>query len=338
MHRSPPCANRRVGPTRRNWASNLALPALLLLAGCDLSFDQQEVHTRYDAATDTLEVLLIYEGLYPGSYNEDERLQKGVDALRRLLGGAREFMIVDWPLYWSLDSWRDEAREDLSNIDTRPEGPQEGDELRRREARLALSLYQHFSLETYGLFLHEGKLCGYQFIKVRDLQKAVRTGNRLIHEAVLDQQASGSYAEHVASGDLDQRTVDLMVARARSETPWFSLDQHGLKVDVPLSAPRCKNLRRRAVRSLKDLEIDDDDAPFIHLVAELSTAVRSIEFPGDSVVLTLGGPDPRHLDLNIELPESGDTAEFLQRVVAEGLPIDRELPIARVRELVKSDG
>ena len=65
----------------------LGLFALLLYAGCDVQFPQQEVRIRYDAATDTLDVLIVYRGVCTENVNE-EALAEGRAVVDRALGPA----------------------------------------------------------------------------------------------------------------------------------------------------------------------------------------------------------------------------------------------------------
>ena len=140
MQRSVPLVARLVG-----------LFALLLCGGCDVQFPQQEVRFRYDAETDTLDVLMIYRGVHTPN-DTDKALAKGVDVVDRILAGRREFMFIDWPFYFDWDDKEDDA-------DAHPR---------------ALDVESRLELVRAGAFLdEEQRLCGYQLFKWRELNKSL---------------------------------------------------------------------------------------------------------------------------------------------------------------------
>jgi hypothetical protein len=231
------------------------------LGGCDLVFTGQEVHLRHDAATDRIELLLIYRGLTTPSA-DDTAIESGVRAFERLNAGEREFIVVEWPLHFRLDAWAAEAR--LTRHDA---GASAAD---RSLAEQALGVLERIELVEHVAFLdHEGRPCAYQRLRVRDAAWVVATLNRMISYHLLAQAAQGALAP---GGDLDARSFQLLVEHAEAGQPWFVLASGRIVVDVPLSDPVLRRARRDLILDL------GPDNPFRGLVAELFASAAALEF------------------------------------------------------------
>ncbi|MDA7494477.1 hypothetical protein N8467_00265 [bacterium] len=114
----------------------------LMLASC-LEFEHQEVHLRYDAKVDRMDVLLVYRGLYAANTPLIGNNQPPVERALADLKTAREHgafafrnsmnFKVD-PVTESMDDW----------------------------------VSRHIDVENGGLFTDpKGRLCGYQFVRIR---------------------------------------------------------------------------------------------------------------------------------------------------------------------------
>ena len=119
----------------------------LVLASC-LEFEQQELHLRYDADQDRMDVLLVYRGLYAAKSNPMQ-VQDGkslIDEAFSDLEKAREHgaFAFQSPMNFRVDPV-EEAEEDW--------------------------VRRHIDVEHGGLFTDpKGRLCGYQFVRVRDFR------------------------------------------------------------------------------------------------------------------------------------------------------------------------
>ncbi len=118
---------------------------LLVLTAC-LEFEQQELHLRYDAEADRMDVLFVYRGLYAAESNpmpvRDGRspIDKALSDLEKVREhGAFAFKS---PMNFRVDPV-EEAEEDW--------------------------VRRHIDVEYGGLFTDpKGRLCGYQFVRIRD--------------------------------------------------------------------------------------------------------------------------------------------------------------------------
>lgn len=118
---------------------------LLLLTAC-LEFEQQELHLRYDADQDRMDVLFVYRGLYAAESNpmpvRDGRspIDKALSDLEKVREhGAFAFKS---PMNFRVDPVEEAESEWVS---------------------------RHIDVEYGGLFTDpKGRLCGYQFVRIRD--------------------------------------------------------------------------------------------------------------------------------------------------------------------------
>ena len=118
---------------------------LLLLTAC-LEFEQQELHLRYDAAADRMDVLFVYRGLYAAESNpmpiRDGRspTDKALSDLEKVREhGAFAFKS---PMNFRVDPVEEAEKDWVS---------------------------KHIDVEYGGLFTDpKGRLCGYQFVRIRD--------------------------------------------------------------------------------------------------------------------------------------------------------------------------
>ena len=137
----PPESSRRQGALLRIacW-----LP-LLLLTAC-LEFEQQELHLRYDAGADRMDVLFVYRGLYAAESNPMP-VQDGKSLIDKALSDLEKVrehgaFAFKSPMNFRVDP-AEEAEKDWVS--------------------------RHIDVEYGGLFTDpKGRLCGYQFVRVRD--------------------------------------------------------------------------------------------------------------------------------------------------------------------------
>ena len=120
---------------------------LLLLTAC-LEFEQQELHLRYDASADRMDVLLVYRGLYASEGNHGIPV-KTQNPLARALSDfkqAREHGAF---------AFRSSSNFKVDPVDEAESG----------------WVSEHIDVEHGGLFTDpKGRLCGYQFVRVRDFR------------------------------------------------------------------------------------------------------------------------------------------------------------------------
>ena len=143
---------------RPPWLTAWLLP-LLLLTAC-LEFEQQELHLRYDAAADRMDVLFVYRGLYAAESNpmpvRDGRspTDKALSDLEKVREhGAFAFKS---PMNFRVDPVEEAEKDWVS---------------------------KHLDVEYGGLFTDpKGRLCGYQLVRVRDFRAFVPRFAKEHHE------------------------------------------------------------------------------------------------------------------------------------------------------------
>ncbi|MFH0945899.1 MAG: hypothetical protein V2A76_11930 [Planctomycetota bacterium] len=304
-------------------AARFLIPLCLLgLNSCDIEFPEQELHLSHDAGTDTLEMLIVYHGITAPSEGE-EAVGKSVDVVKRLMQGEREFMLIDWPLYFEIDKWERKAREGLESEDESPYD--------REQAARYLQVAERMSLVSHALFLdEEGRLSGYQLFHVRQFSQVVVLLNQMISADILDEKAAGGLK---ADDELDEHTVQLVSARAESGEPWFTVDGDGIKVDLPFSLETTRKGRQKLVHEL--LESDDDDGPFADLTAVLAGSITSLSFEKDRCVGVITPDEPGRYDWTIQNPAACYSDSLLGALKDAGVPVREDLKIDQVRSLVR---
>ncbi len=239
------------------------LPLLCVagLAACDLVFTGQDIDVRYDAAADRVDLLLVYHGLTTPRSN-DSAIEKGVRAFERLNAGGREFIVLEWPLHFRLDAWADDAAARRSTP--------HATFIERSIAGDYLQIAERIELVAREAFLDpEGRLCAYQRFRVRDATLVFAALNRMISRQILGSAARGDLHP---DDDLDARSIQLLVDQAESGRAWLSLDADGIHVDVPLSDPVLRRLRREVLLELAA------ERTFVPLAAELLASATWLRF------------------------------------------------------------
>lgn len=274
----------------------LFLPLLLLgLSSCDIVFPDQEVHLRLDRQADTLDILLIYKGLtVPGE--SEEQVDKGLVAMERLLRGDREFMIVEWPLYFEIEKWVAQSRELVQG-----DRQDASDAEERWMAATWLQIAPLISMQEHGLFQDdEGRLAGYQLLRIENFSQVVELLNVLASRAFLH---SAEQAGWQPDDDWDPRTFELWLERARSGEPWFRMEKEGIVVDLPVTREWGRALRRGLALEIASKKNDDADE-FADLLAEFAASVDRLEFLDDRCVFRVGATAPDRYRFELKNPEA----------------------------------
>jgi hypothetical protein len=229
--------------------SAAALLGLLLLVSCrSFEFERQQMHLRYDPATDVLEAILVFEGV-GAAKSAPAEIQKTTEVLTAIGRGRRRLLLLDWPIDFDLDQLASEPE---------PEGELERGFLayqtgiRVLDARFVLD-------DTNGL-------CLIQRIEVRD----VAAGLRLL-DAALNAETLGNLArpEGESYGGVlaDPITRERMRARAESQGSWVRFDGATLVMTVPATP-------EQGAMHLRELAADDREHPWEAFVLDSLTSVQ----------------------------------------------------------------
>src|SRR5690606_25947183 len=242
---------------------------IVLLPACDVEFRRQEVRLRHDPGTDVVDLLLVH-----GELVSDDP-ENGADAVERLLGGGREFIIGEWPLHVPLDSFEERARETLAGADAEP--------LARSLAEGVLFLSERLTLVDAGLLEDEGgRLGGWQHFRLREATAVFDRLNGMIDAQVLAADEAGDFA---LGEDVDERTIALWVDRARDGGGWFGLQDDRLVIEVPAS----RAVLRRGLASFLAGLAEEGDNVFLRLLQAAASDVDVVSVADERVRVELSG-------------------------------------------------
>ena len=325
----PSSASPELHPRSPRGPLALVVLCSLLATACDLRVESQEVHVRHDAAVDSLEVLLIYCGVTTET-SDAEATDKGLKALRRLLEGRREFYFLNWPLYWDLDRISEECREELGepHLD-HPDSPEGRNRARNDQCdNWALMVMDRFEWIEQGVFVDDGKLCGFQRFRIRQVSEVVEIANRAMHAQLIEAEEGGDLESDV----FDSATLGALVASAQRGEPWLSLDADGWSIDLPIARESLQSLWARAFRAL--LEADaTDQGELLESARALSGLVTTLDLRHGRARATLGNAGG---DFRMELvsPVVEDDGAFLRIVQDQNVAQPASRSLADVRALL----
>jgi len=281
------------------WALGLGLFAAVLCGGCDVEFPNQEIRWRYDTEADALDVLIVYRGVTTPAASE-EALDKGQAVADRILGGRREFMLMDWPFLFDLDA-----------------DPKESEPL-AAELRAA---YDRVQLVAAGAFQDEDqRLCAYQHFRMTEVSHVLDGFNHLIGA----QAATALDEGDLGPDDLpwfDEGEVEAWRGFIADRRPWIALEQGRLVLRAPIT-------EAGAARALDAIvhQQDDEDFGFFANLSGITVADGVAEFAvghveGADTVVRL------HRDIDV-------LSDLRDRLVTGGLDLAHASSLAEVRALL----
>ena len=241
--------------------AGLAGLALVALPACDLVFPEEELHLVYDEQRDTLDALFVFHGISAPGGSEPE-IANAVAAAERALGGRRELLIIDWPAYWDLDELAEE------------------EELDEAERSLLANVTV---VEAGGFFDETGRLCGWQHVRLTDVQLALDHLNRsLCAELLAAEEREGGLARELDW--LPARDVELFLEWARRGASFVALDRDGPRIDLPCTPEGAGAHLGVYTRFIAQVGDDDDIEPLLSALE----GIRSIEVADGRLRIRLG--------------------------------------------------
>lgn len=198
----------------------LPLLALLLttLPGC-LEFDAQDVVVHHDVANDRIDVLLVYRGIFAESSSEQRALDEGLGDLDKALQTGEFAFWCNWPF--------------KVNPATDPGG-------------VRAALLQHVDVENGGLFTDpKGKLCGYQFVRIRQASAFLAKLDTALSLAVQAGLLQGFPDADGGKHKVDDDTRDAVREFLREKEAFLRLEGGRLELRLPCSVADHRWLKRR---------------------------------------------------------------------------------------------
>ena len=282
-----------------------SLTLLLPLGACDLECVEEEVIWRHDAQEDTLDVLLVYHGVMQGynlSAEDDEQMAKALGALDRVTGGAREFMVMDWPFYWDLEDW----------------GPDE-------EILPALAAFRRdLSVADVGLFLDaQRRLSVFQHLHLERASVHLASANRAIREDILEQGAEDLWSSCAGGGEA-------LCAWAESGGDFILMRGNSVTVQWPSSAACTREFLAEFAEELAVEQEEGVDSTLVVVLAILA-ATTSLSLDENHMQISVGEEEAGELELDCVLWERVYDPALLGRLRERGEKIDGWPDLKQVR-------
>lgn len=200
--------------------------ALGLLAGCaPIRYSAEEVLLRHDAEADTLEVLILYEGIQANPQDGGkDGLAVAEEFSSRVALGRREFMIFDWPLHLDLEG----LVGDLANV---PEDATDPWSAWKREGLVHLGAIRVVASGYYAG--EKDSLSLYQRFRVERASRLVEWFDRALRIWIDEARAQGTLDKKmpVLAPETRAAWVELAAAKGR----WLRLADGGIEVKLPMS-------------------------------------------------------------------------------------------------------
>lgn len=195
-----------------------ALACACIAACAPIRITGQQICVRQDVAKDTLDVLLVYQGIHAGDGDECT-LAEALRFSARVSNGRREFMILDWPLLFDLDEL---------------EGKRATDESSDPTERAWLDWMHGISVVKAGRCWDEkGRLALYQHLHAQHAARLIELSNDLLLDWIEERVSEKSLASDTRL--FDDRTRDLWIEMAKKRTPWLKLADGRLAVDLSMT-------------------------------------------------------------------------------------------------------
>ena len=205
---------------------SLLLPLLALLPGC-LEFDAQDVAIHYDVANDRIDVLLVYRGLIAESgSSEGDQIKEALGDLDKCLATGEFAFWCNWPF----------------KVD--PTGDPQG---------LRQALLQHLDVENGGLFTDPlGKLCGYQFVRIREAEAFLGKLETALQLGVQVGLLKGFPSRGEPDHKVDDDTRDFVREFLREKEKFLHITPGRLELRLPCSVEDHRWMKRQLERYALD--------------------------------------------------------------------------------------
>ncbi len=281
-----------------------------------LRFAGQEVQLRYDAKSDSADLLLVYDGLMSVGTAETH-VADAERHVQQMLAHRRYFVIGDWPLEMDLDA---NAADDtlnpvvqLEKLDPKPDSA---------DARM-IEFLRGISVVDAKTFADKfGRLSLYQRFRLPKFSRFIAALHGELAEMMLAPTASRGEGDTF----FDEPTWKAWIDRAKRGDSWIKFDGPRLDVDL-LASPR-------AIAVLVSSIAADDKRVFSHVLDSLAEVeprsngikLRWIADEHGRWKFTLGRPGEGTHDLEDSALEN--------HMRSNGLDLKQAPTVAQVRELL----
>ncbi|MFO1077189.1 MAG: hypothetical protein U1E73_05630 [Planctomycetota bacterium] len=177
---------------------------LFVFGGC-LEFDAQDITMRYDPKADRIDMLVVYRGLFVehGSGATDDPYKNAFADLDKVLERGNSYFWCNWPFVIDLV----------------------------KAGTPGAALTPYVDVENGGLFTDpKGVLCGYQFVRIRDVKEFLGKLNTMLELAMQAAVVGG-----VRGQKLDSDTRELVTEFLRSGEKMLRVEEGRIELRVPCS-------------------------------------------------------------------------------------------------------
>jgi len=254
--------------SRSSLSGKVSAFAAAWLAGCvPIRAANQEIRLRHDADHDTLEALILYDGIQAepqsGFFGSDDGVRRGLEFIQNALARRREFVLFGW-----LDLDLEKPFPELS-----PEEAEDWGKF-KEEATQCSSLV---SVASSGLLRGpDGRLGLFQEVRIREVSRLVHLANLGIWSWI-DEAVRRSWFDESSMHDVDASTRRMWADLARERRPVLTLDARGFAIEFPMSASSATRMLAEASRDASK------DPGFARSLASFLSSLSELRIEGDRV-------------------------------------------------------
>jgi len=275
--------------------------AALLLHGC-VELTGQRISWRYDAASDSLEILIFYDGVHDSGDNQHGDGREQIPAFVN----AGSILILDWPFHI-----------DRAKLDNKQPGDNP------LEAR-TLALIRSLQVEAIGFYREpNGRSGAVQRVTIPKASAFIREVNALINESMVK-------ADPPEEGDEMRRTAQRMQEAARNGHQWITLDGQAIRVQVPIHGGEWAEAKREGLTEIaRGILEGHDDEETRHGLRAIVTALSAMPVSyieaADSVTVILGDKQQTSTLRMLIRDEYNDE---LENVLSNAVPVNLDAALA----------
>ncbi len=199
----------------------LLLGMLALACSSCVDFERQDLWFRYEEKTDTLRMFSLYGGIF--SHGDDK---EAMEQLASVMAGGRAFFFSTWIFEYNASELEQAEMAPWNRAEDRPHFRMFRDNMSVRNGKFFLNA--------------EGKLCGCQFIEVKNASRLVKAVNTSINRHVVQ----------LTPQELNKRSQELWLKAAAKDHQWLTLDRGAIVLRIPLTQDDFIRFKRQAGKSI----------------------------------------------------------------------------------------
>ncbi|MBI5435072.1 MAG: hypothetical protein HZA52_19715 [Planctomycetes bacterium] len=289
----------------RNWQLWIVAWLVTFSGSCIevVRWKQQDVYVKYDAASDTADMLIVYDRVFAGSEGRDG-LARATHAVEAIAAKSRYFVIADWPFEFELDGDVRGASSKLLEALAEPT-PEPGS-----PEALGLQFLAGIEIRHASLHLaHDRRLTIVQHVRLPQFSIAVKAANAALSRTYAAQQAP--------DGDFTPEEWSAWREYARSGKPWITVAETGFEFRAPYGSHWLAAL----MKFIAEREHDEAFTPGI------AGALTELAVEGGEAIFRWRTDDTGAVHLRFPMPHGKkelDEDSLALAIAASNLELERE--------------